>query len=43
MLKVGIGLGYMKPEYAKAGTEIYIKVRNKNLKAEVTKLPFRKS
>ena len=42
MLKVGIGLGYVKPEYAKAGTEIFIKVRNKNLKAEVTKLPFRK-
>lgn len=41
-LKVGIGLGYVKPEYAKAGTEIYIKVRNKSLKAEVTKLPFRK-
>lgn len=41
-LKVGIGLGYVKPEFAKAGTEIFIKVRNKNLKAEVTKLPFRK-
>lgn len=42
MLKVGIGMGYVKPEYAKAGTEIFIKVRNRNLKAEVTKLPFRK-
>ncbi len=42
VLKVGIGLGYVKPEYAKAGTEIYISVRNKPLKAEVTKLPFRK-
>lgn len=42
MLKVGIGLGYVKPEYAKAGTEIFIKVRNRNLKAEVVKLPFRK-
>ncbi|MDO5524178.1 MAG: glycine cleavage system aminomethyltransferase GcvT [Bacteroidia bacterium] len=41
-LKVGIGLGYLQPEYAKAGTEIYIKIRNRNLKAEVTKLPFRK-
>lgn len=41
-LKVGIGLGYVKPEYAKAGTEIFIKIRNRNLKAEVTKLPFRK-
>lgn len=42
MLKVGIGLGYVKPEFAKVGTEINIKVRNKNLKAEVVKLPFRK-
>lgn len=42
VLKVGIGMGYVKPEYAKAGTEIYISVRNKPLKAEVTKLPFRK-
>ena len=42
VLKAGIGLGYVKPEYAKAGTTIYIKVRNKNLKAEVTQLPFRK-
>ena len=41
-LKKGIGLGYMKPEYAKVGTEIFIKVRNRNLKAEIVKLPFRK-
>ncbi|MDO5663744.1 MAG: glycine cleavage system aminomethyltransferase GcvT [Bacteroidia bacterium] len=42
MLKIGIGLGYVKPEYTKVGTEVFIKVRNKNLKAEITKLPFRK-
>ena len=42
VLKVGVGLGYVKKEYVKVGTELYIKVRNKNLKAEVTKLPFRK-
>ena len=42
VLKVGIGLGYVKKEYSKVGTQFYIKVRNKNLKAEVTKLPFRK-
>ena len=40
-LKVAIGMGYVKPEYSKAGSEIFIKVRNKNLKAEVVKLPFR--
>ena len=42
VLKVGIGLGFVSPEYTKVGTEIYIKVRNRKLKAEVTKLPFRK-
>ena len=42
VLKAGIGLGFASPEYAKIETEIYIKVRNRKLKAEVTKLPFRK-
>ena len=42
MMKVGIGMGYVKPEYTQLGTEIFIKVRNKNLKAEVVKPPFRK-
>ena len=41
-LKIGIGMGYLKPEYTKIGTEIFIKVRNRNLKAEVVKPPFRK-
>jgi len=39
-LKVGIGMGYVKKESAKVGTEIYIKVRNKQLKAVIEKLPF---
>ncbi len=42
MMKIGIGMGYVKPEYTKVGTEIFIKVRNRNLKAEVVKPPFRK-
>ena len=42
VLKKGIGMGYVKPEYAKPGTDIYIQIRNKNLKAEVIKTPFRK-
>lgn len=41
-LRTGIGLGYVKPEYAKAGTDIYVRIRNKNLRAEVVRLPFRK-
>jgi aminomethyltransferase len=39
--KTGIGMGYVKPEFAKPGAEIYIKVRNRNLKAHVAKPPFR--
>lgn len=41
-LKKGIGMGYVTKAYSKTGTEIYIKVRNRMLKAEVVKLPFRK-
>ncbi|PZX49439.1 glycine cleavage system aminomethyltransferase GcvT [Algoriphagus chordae] len=42
-MNVGIGLGYVAKEYSKAGTEIYIQVRNKNLKALVEKLPLLKA
>lgn len=41
-LKKGIGMGYVKIKYAKPGSEIAIKVRNKILKAKVVKPPFRK-
>jgi glycine cleavage system T protein (aminomethyltransferase) len=37
-----IGLGYVPTELSSAGSEIYIQVRNKNLKAVVVKLPFYK-
>lgn len=40
--KEGIGLGYVKPELATVGSEIFIRIRNKNIAAEVVKLPFRK-
>ena len=36
----GIGMGYVATEYAKNGAEIYINIRNKYLKAVVTKMPF---
>lgn len=42
VLKTGIGLGYVSSEYARPETDIYIRVRNRKLKAQVTKLPFRK-
>lgn len=41
-MKKGIGLGYVPKEMASEGTEIFIKVRNKSLKAQIVKLPFYK-
>jgi aminomethyltransferase len=40
---VGVGLGYVKTEFSKPGSEIYIQIRNKNLKAQVEKLPLLKA
>ncbi len=42
MMKKGIGLGYVKPEYAKVDSKIFIRIRNKDMEAKVVKLPFRK-
>ena len=42
MMKVGIGMGYVKTEFSKVGTEIFIVVRGKLLKAKVVKLPIYK-
>lgn len=39
-LSQGIGLGYVAKEYSKPGSEIYIVVRKRSLKAEVNKLPL---
>ncbi len=35
-----IGLGYVNSEYAPIGSEIFVEVRDKLLKAVVVKLPF---
>lgn len=40
VLKAGIGMGYVPPSVAEPGKEIFIRIREKNLKASVTKLPF---
>ncbi|MDU1891344.1 MAG: glycine cleavage system aminomethyltransferase GcvT [Dysgonomonas sp.] len=40
--KIGVGLGYLKPDYSAIGTSIFIKIRDKKVKAEVVKPPFRK-
>ena len=39
-LKVGVGMGYVKSEYAKVGTQIAVVIRERLIKAEVVKLPF---
>jgi aminomethyltransferase len=39
-LQKGIGMGYVPVAYAKPGTELYIRVRDRLLKAQVIKLPF---
>ena len=39
-LKKPIGMGYVTKELSKVGTEIFIQIRNKNIKAKVVRLPF---
>jgi aminomethyltransferase len=40
MLKQGIGMAYLKKNFWKTDTEIFIRVRGKDLKAKVSSLPF---
>ncbi|MCX6291880.1 MAG: glycine cleavage system aminomethyltransferase GcvT [Bacteroidetes bacterium] len=42
-LQKAIGMGYVPADYSKEGTEIFISIRDKNLKAKVVKVPFYKS
>lgn len=39
--KIGIGMGYVKTEFSKPGTEIWLDNRGRKLKAQVVKPPFR--
>ena len=39
-LSKAIGLGYVSKEYISTGSKIYVKIRDKNLKAKVVKVPF---
>src|SRR5574344_78181 len=41
-LKIPIGLAYVNPPFNKVDTEIFIKVRDRLLKAKVVKIPFYK-
>lgn len=38
--KIGLGLAYVKTEFSKLDTNIYIQIRNKNIPARVVKTPF---
>jgi aminomethyltransferase len=40
MMKQGIGMAYLKKGYWKTGTEIFIRIRNKDLKAKIVDLPI---
>jgi len=42
-LQKAIGLGYVKTEFAKEGTEIFVKIRDNAIKAMVVKPPFYKA
>ena len=42
MLKLGIGMGYVQTAFAKVDTEIFVKVRDRLLKAKIVKTPFYK-
>ena len=39
-LEIGVGLGYIDSEYSSIGTELYVEIRNKKIKASIVKLPF---
>ncbi|MDC8451052.1 MAG: glycine cleavage system aminomethyltransferase GcvT [Nitrospira sp.] len=40
LLQKGIGLGYVSPEYAELGTDLFIDIRGKTIPAKVVKPPF---
>ena len=42
MMKQGIGMAYLNKGYWKTGTEIFIRIRNKDLKAKIVDLPIYK-
>ena len=40
VLGIGIGMAYVELTHAQPGSEIFVEVRGKNLKAQVSKVPF---
>jgi len=41
-LGIGIGMGYVEKKYSVAGTEIFVNIRGKLIKAKIVKFPFLK-
>jgi aminomethyltransferase len=39
-LNKGIGMGYIAKEYSAFGTQVWVKIRNKTILAEVVRMPF---
>jgi len=37
-----VGMGYVNKEFAKEGSEIFIRIRKNDIKAQVVKTPFYK-
>ena len=42
-LNKAIGMGYVSTNYAKEASNIFIKIRDKNIAAQVVKIPFYKA
>ena len=42
-LTLGIGMGYIDRTYSAVGTQIYVRIRDKQIAAEIVKLPFFKA
>ena len=42
-LQKAIGMGYVKTEFSKEGTDIYISIRDQKILARIVKYPFYKA
>ena len=41
-LNIGIAMGYVRSDYTKVGTNLFVEIRNSRYEAEVVKPPFYK-
>jgi len=42
MSKIGIAMGYVETAFSRPGTDVFVSIRDRLLRAEVVKMPFRK-